>query len=42
MGNGGQLDSNISVSSETFRGKFIVNNPNFKNSDKSIYTSLRL
>ena len=39
MGNGIQLDSNISVSSETFRGKFIVNNPNFKNSDKSIYTS---
>ena len=40
MGNGIQLDSNLSVSSETFRGKFIVNNPNFKNSDKSIYTSL--
>ena len=39
MGNGVQLDSNVSISSETFRGKFTVNNPNYKNTDKSIYTS---
>ena len=40
MGNGIKLDTNLSISSETFRGKFSVNNPNFKNTDKSIYTSL--
>ena len=39
LGNGITLDSNISLSSETFRGKFSVNNPNFKNSDKSLYVS---
>ncbi len=40
LGNGIKLDSNFSISSETFKGKFSVTNPNFKNSDKSVYTSL--
>ena len=40
LGNGIQLDTNFLISSETFRGKFSVTNPNFKNSDKSIYTSI--
>ncbi len=40
LGNGIQLDSNFSLSSETFKGKFSVTNPNFNNSDKSVYTSL--
>ncbi len=39
LGNGITLDSNFSLSSETFRGKFSVENPNFKNSDKSLYFS---
>ncbi len=40
LGNGIQLDTNFLISSETFRGKFSVTNPNFKNTDKSIYTSI--
>ncbi len=40
LGNGIQFDSNFTVSSETFKGKFSVTNPNFKNSDKSVYTSI--
>ncbi len=40
LGNGIQLDSNFSLSSETFKGKFSVSNPNFNNSDKLVYTSL--
>ena len=40
LGNGIKLDTNFSVSSETFRGKFSVINPNFNNSDKSINFSL--
>ena len=39
LGNGIQLDTNFSISSESFRGKFSVNNPNFQNTDKSLYTS---
>jgi len=39
LGNGIQLDTNFSISSETFRGKFSINNPNFQNTDKSLYTS---
>ena len=37
LGKGLSLDSNISVSSETFRGKFGITNPNFRNSDKSMF-----
>jgi len=40
LGNGIKLDSNFSLSSETFKGKFSVTNPNFNNSDKSVYASL--
>ena len=39
MGNGISLDSNFTISSETFKGKFSVTNPNYKNSDKSLYVS---
>lgn len=37
MGKGVSLDSNIQVSSETIKGKFGLTNPNFNNTDKSIY-----
>ena len=40
LGRGIGLDSNISLSTETIKGLFSVNNPNFLNSDKSVYTSI--
>ncbi len=40
LGKGIQFDSNFLVSSETLKGKFSLTNPNFNNSDKSIYLSL--
>ncbi len=40
LGNGIQFDSNFSLSSETLKGKFSITNPNFNNSDKSVYLSL--
>ena len=36
LGQGVILDSNISLSSDTFKGKFSVTNRNYKNSDKSL------
>ena len=40
LGRGIGLDSNISLSTETIKGKFSVNNPNFLNSDKAVYASI--
>ena len=40
LGNGIKFDSNFLVSSETLKGKFSLTNPNFNNSDKSVYLSL--
>ena len=37
LGKGIMLDSNFLISEDSFKGKFGVNNPNFKNTDKSIY-----
>ena len=39
IGNGIKLDSNFLLSSDSFKGKFSVLNPNFKNSDKSLFVS---
>ena len=39
LGNGISLDTNFLLSSDSFKGKFSVSNPNFNNSDKSIYVS---
>ena len=39
LGNGIGLDTNFLLSSDSFKGKFSVTNPNFKNSDKSLYVS---
>ncbi len=39
MGNGIGLDTNFLLSTDAFRGKFSVTNPNYKNSDKSLYFS---
>ena len=40
LGNGISLDTNALISSSQFKGKFTVTNPNYKNSDKSLYGSL--
>ena len=39
LGNGIALNSNFLISTESFKGKFSVTNPNFKNSDKSLFVS---
>jgi outer membrane protein insertion porin family len=39
LGKGITLDSNFDLSSSSFKGKFSVTNPNYNNSDKSIYFS---
>jgi outer membrane protein insertion porin family len=39
LGNGVKLDTNVLISTSQFKGKFIVKNPNFRNSDKSLYAS---
>ncbi len=39
LGSGVSLDSNISLNSSTIKGKFSVTNPNFNNTDKSVYIS---
>ena len=39
LGNGIGLDTNFVVSTSSFKGKFSVINPNFNNSDKSLFVS---
>ena len=39
LGKGLGLDSNFLISSESFKGKFSATNPNFKNSQKSLFVS---
>ena len=41
LGRGIALNSELTVSEETIKGKFSVSNPNFKNSDKSVYTNIQ-
>ena len=40
FGRGVKVDSNLNVSEERIKGKFIVSNPNYKNSDKRIDLAL--
>ena len=40
LGRGVKVDSNLNVSDERIKGKFIVSNPNYKNSDKKIDLAL--
>ena len=40
MGKGLSLDTRATLTEETFKGKFSITNPNFKNSDKSVFLSL--
>ena len=41
LGRGIALDSNLTISEETLKGKFSVTNPNFKNSDKSVSANVQ-
>ncbi len=39
LGKGIGLDSNLLITSDSLKGKFSISNPNFNNSDKSLYVS---
>jgi len=41
LGRGIGLDSNLTISEETIKGKFSVINPNFKNSDKKVNANIQ-
>ena len=41
LGRGVGLKSELTISEETIKGQFSVTNPNFKNSDKSVYTNIQ-
>ena len=41
LGRGIGLKSELTVSEESIKGQFSVTNPNFRNSDKSIYTNIQ-
>ena len=40
LGRGVKLDANLKVSEERLKGKFLVSNPNYNNSDKNLDLSL--
>ncbi|MDC2980221.1 outer membrane protein assembly factor BamA [Candidatus Pelagibacter sp.] len=40
LGRGVKVDSNLNVSEERIKGKFLVSNPNYKNTDKNLNLSL--
>ena len=40
LGRGVKIDTNLNVSEERVKGKFLVSNPNYKNSDKNLDLSL--
>ena len=41
LGNGLTVDAKLDLSEESIKGKFSLRNPNYKNSDKSIYTNIQ-
>ena len=41
LGNGLSLDANLEISEESIKGKFSMRNPNYNNSEKSIYTNFQ-
>ena len=41
LGNGVSLDANLNLSTESIKGKISLRNPNFNNSNKSIYTNIQ-
>ncbi len=41
LGNGLSLDAKLDLSQESIKGKFSLTNPNYNNSDKSVYTNIQ-
>ncbi len=41
LGNGLSVDAKLDISQESIKGKFSLRNPNYNNSDKSIYTNIQ-
>ena len=41
LGKGVAVDANINVSTDSIKGNYSITNPNFKNSDKSIYLNIK-
>ncbi len=41
LGNGLSVDAKLDLSEESIKGKFSVRNPNYKNSDKSIFANIQ-
>mgnify|MGYP001160120553 CR=1 FL=1 len=41
LGNGLSVDAKLDLSEESIKGKFSLRNPNYKNSDKSIFTNIQ-
>ena len=41
LGNGLSLNANLEVSEETIKGKFSLRNPNYNNTNKSVYTNIQ-
>jgi outer membrane protein insertion porin family len=41
LGKGVSVDTNANISADSIRGRFIVNNPNYNNSDKSVSFSVQ-
>jgi outer membrane protein insertion porin family len=41
LGRGLSVDANATISAETFKGKFSILNPNYKNSDKSTFFNIQ-
>ncbi len=41
LGKGLAVEANATLTEETFKGKFSVSNPNYKNSDKEVFTSIQ-
>ena len=41
LGKGLGLDANVTINSESFKGKIGIENPNFNNSDKSLFGNLQ-
>ena len=41
LGKGIKLNSNLTLNEDSIKGLFLVENPNYKNTDKSVYTSIQ-
>ena len=41
LGKGVAVDANINITSDTIKGNYSITNPNYKNSDKSVYLNVK-